>query len=27
VNYTPRERRGWGGVDLTVIGPGGKLLR
>jgi len=27
VNYTPRERRGWGGVDLTVIGPNWKLLR
>jgi branched-chain amino acid transport system substrate-binding protein len=27
VNYTQKERKGWGGVDLTVIGPGGKLLR
>jgi branched-chain amino acid transport system substrate-binding protein len=27
VNYTPKERKGWGGVDLTVIGPNGKLLR
>ena len=27
VNYSPKERRGWGTVDLTVIGPGGKLLR
>jgi ABC-type branched-subunit amino acid transport system substrate-binding protein len=27
VNYSPKERRGWGAVDLTVIGPGGKLLR
>jgi len=27
VNYTPKERKGWGNVDLTVIGPGGKLLR
>jgi branched-chain amino acid transport system substrate-binding protein len=27
VNYTPKERKGWGGVDLTVIGPSGKLLR
>jgi len=23
----PKERRGWGQVDLTVIGPNGKLLR
>jgi branched-chain amino acid transport system substrate-binding protein len=27
VNYTPKARNGWGGVDLTVIGAGGKLLR
>ena len=27
VNYTPKERRGWGQIDLTVIGAGGKLLR
>lgn len=27
VNYSPKERRGWGGVDLTVIGPDGKLMR
>jgi branched-chain amino acid transport system substrate-binding protein len=27
VNYTPEARKGWGTVDLTVIGPGGKLLR
>ena len=27
VNYSPKERRGWGQIDLTVIGPGGKLLR
>ncbi len=27
VNYTSKERNGWRGVDLTVIGPGGKLLR
>jgi branched-chain amino acid transport system substrate-binding protein len=27
VSYTPKERKGWGGVDLTVIGPNGKLLR
>jgi branched-chain amino acid transport system substrate-binding protein len=27
VNYSPKERLGWGGVDLTVIGPDGKLLR
>ena len=27
VNYTQKERRGWGGVDLCVMGPGGKLLR
>lgn len=27
VNYTPKARNGWGGVDLTVIGANGKLLR
>jgi hypothetical protein len=27
VHYSPKERRGWGQVDLTVIGPNGKLLR
>ena len=27
VSYTPKARNGWGLVDLTVIGPGGKLLR
>lgn len=27
VDYTPKARNGWGQVDLTVIGPGGKLLR
>jgi len=27
VNYTPKERKGWGGIDLTVIGANGKLLR
>jgi branched-chain amino acid transport system substrate-binding protein len=27
VNYTAKERKGWGGVDLCVMGPGGKLLR
>jgi ABC-type branched-subunit amino acid transport system substrate-binding protein len=27
VDYTPKERNGWGKVDLTVIGPSGKLLR
>jgi ABC-type branched-subunit amino acid transport system substrate-binding protein len=27
VNYTPKARKGWGKVDLTVIGPNGKLLR
>jgi ABC-type branched-subunit amino acid transport system substrate-binding protein len=27
VDYTPKVRNGWGMVDLTVIGPGGKLLR
>jgi ABC-type branched-subunit amino acid transport system substrate-binding protein len=27
VNYSPDERRGWGQIDLTVIGPNGKLLR
>src|SRR6266853_1553608 len=27
VNYSPKARRGWGTVDLTVIGPSGKLLR
>jgi branched-chain amino acid transport system substrate-binding protein len=27
VNYSPQARKGWGTIDLTVIGPGGKLLR
>ncbi len=27
VDYSPRARKGWGTVDLTVIGPNGKLLR
>jgi branched-chain amino acid transport system substrate-binding protein len=27
VNYSPEARKGWGTIDLTVIGPGGKLLR
>jgi len=27
VNYSRKARRGWGTVDLTVIGPNGKLLR
>lgn len=27
VNYSPKARLGWGGVDLTIIGPNGKLLR
>jgi branched-chain amino acid transport system substrate-binding protein len=27
VKYSPKERTGWGGVDLTVIGQSGKLLR
>jgi len=27
VNYSTQARKGWGTVDLTVIGPGGKLLR
>jgi ABC-type branched-subunit amino acid transport system substrate-binding protein len=27
VNYSSKARRGWGTVDLTVIGPKGKLLR
>jgi ABC-type branched-subunit amino acid transport system substrate-binding protein len=27
VNYSAKERRGWGQIDLTVIGPNGKLLR
>ena len=26
VNYGPKERLGWRGVDLTIIGSGGKLL-
>jgi ABC-type branched-subunit amino acid transport system substrate-binding protein len=26
VNYSPSARRGWGGTDPSVIGPGGKLL-
>jgi len=27
VNYSPTQRLGWGGVDLTIIGQNGKLLR
>jgi hypothetical protein len=27
VDYSPKGREGWGGVDLTIIGPSGKLLR
>ncbi len=27
VNYSPKARLGWGGVDLTIIGANGKLLR
>jgi ABC-type branched-subunit amino acid transport system substrate-binding protein len=27
VNYSSKARNGWGIVDLTVIGPNGKLLR
>jgi branched-chain amino acid transport system substrate-binding protein len=27
VDYSPKGREGWGGVDLTVIGANGKLLR
>jgi len=27
VSYSPKERRGWGQIDLTVIGPNCKLLR
>jgi branched-chain amino acid transport system substrate-binding protein len=27
VKYSSTERQGWGGVDLTIIGNGGKLLR
>jgi ABC-type branched-subunit amino acid transport system substrate-binding protein len=27
VNYSTKDRRGWGQIDLTVIGAGGKLLR
>jgi ABC-type branched-subunit amino acid transport system substrate-binding protein len=27
VNYSSQARKGWGLVDLTVIGPAGKLLR
>jgi ABC-type branched-subunit amino acid transport system substrate-binding protein len=27
VNYLPNARLGWGGVDLTIIGENGKLLR
>ena len=27
VKYSPKARNGWGGVDLTVIGANGKLLR
>jgi ABC-type branched-subunit amino acid transport system substrate-binding protein len=27
VDYSPKVRNGWGGVDLTIIGQNGKLLR
>jgi branched-chain amino acid transport system substrate-binding protein len=27
VNYSPKGRNGWGGVDLTIIGANGRLLR
>jgi len=27
VNYSDKERRGWGAIDLTVIGSNGKLMR
>jgi len=27
VDYSPKGREGWGGVDLTIIGANGKLLR
>jgi branched-chain amino acid transport system substrate-binding protein len=27
VSYSPKERRGWGQIDLTMIGPNGKLVR
>jgi branched-chain amino acid transport system substrate-binding protein len=27
VDYSLKGREGWGGVDLTIIGPNGKLLR
>ncbi len=27
VDYSPKARNGWGGVDLTIIGQNGKLLR
>jgi len=27
VDYSPKARDGWGGVDLTIIGMNGKLLR
>jgi ABC-type branched-subunit amino acid transport system substrate-binding protein len=27
VDYSPKARNGWGGVDLTIIGANGKLLR
>jgi ABC-type branched-subunit amino acid transport system substrate-binding protein len=27
VDYSPKGRDGWGSVDLTIIGPNGKLLR
>jgi branched-chain amino acid transport system substrate-binding protein len=27
VSYSPKGRNGWGGVDLTIIGENGKLLR
>lgn len=27
VNYSRKARLGWGGIDLTIIGPNGKLIR
>jgi branched-chain amino acid transport system substrate-binding protein len=27
VKYSPQARDGWGGVDLTIVGVQGKLLR
>jgi branched-chain amino acid transport system substrate-binding protein len=27
VNYSPAQKKGWGGVDLTIIDSGGNLRK